>query len=1017
MKKICKLMAVLLSIAILLQAAPSGGLLGIARAEETPWNEVLLSYMTDELAASKWRSNLEKFKRDYARATDWLEQDAEAGGVELEGLMSAAAPGNLLAAMAARAAQSIEGADDLRSRIEAVRGKNDIPGALALYAEAAEKRSIQRLSALMEESTAFIVVRNYTLGGSHYAYTEAVSDDNNPMGVESNFTPGSQLVLLTLEETADGIVRQEESLLDCMTGVIRDPDVSPDGERVLFSMKENKLDDYHLYEMDLATRSTRRLTDGKGYADIEGKYLPDGNIVFNSTRCVQTVDCWKTPVSNLYLCDKDGGNIRRVGYDQVHTTYPTVTTDGRVIYTRWDYNDRTQMFVQGVFQMNPDGTNQTELFGNNSNFPTSLLHTREVPGTSDKYISIVSGHHTQQGGKLALLDLSVGRNDPDAVQFVFPDEEGTDKSNSVDLQGQSGPIYRYPYAFNETEFLVSANLDGWSGNQKKTPFHMYYMTADGAREILMESTIPASQFVPLGTRSLFTRASSVNYGKETGTFYIGNIYEGDGMEGVEKGTAKQLRIVALEYRAGAVGSNLASGSGTADPYTPVSTGNGAWDVKQVLGVVDIQEDGSALFEVPARVPVYFQVLDENGSMIQSMRSWSTLQPNETFSCVGCHEDKNTAPPAGSKPTQAMKLGVQKIVPEAWQTGERYEAYDPYQDFFGFSYNEEVQPILDRSCVACHNDRAAAEKLIYGAATGNGSSGVEQGDELLATGSDGWNYTFSNPGSGWQTGGGSGWQTGKAAFGAAGTPPGGAATDWSGDDRQEIWLTHTFSATAAQAQLGVLLELCHDEDAEIYLNGERVLSTTGYITEYQLFSVSGTPLREGRNTIAIHCRNTTGGRFIDCGVYTAQKKDGGAPGGSVFSLEGTPIVGDRERRFFNLSYLVLTRSTRNGNTWMAYNTQNDLTNWISSMSRPELLEPNSYGSNKSGLIARLRSGHGNLTDAEIRTIAAWIDLSVPFAGDYQEMNNWSESDKAYYEQQLAKRRAQEELDRASIEALQ
>ena len=118
--------------------------------------------------------------------------------------------------------------------------------------------------------------------------------------------------------------------------------------------------------MDLKTREIKQLTFGKGHADIEGIYLPDDNILFNSTRCGSTVDCWFTEVSNMYLCDREGRYMRQVGFDQVHTVTPTLLDDGRVVYTRWDYNDRGQVWAQPLFQMNPDGTGQAEYYGMNS---------------------------------------------------------------------------------------------------------------------------------------------------------------------------------------------------------------------------------------------------------------------------------------------------------------------------------------------------------------------------------------------------------------------------------------------------------------------------------------------------------------------------------------------------------------------------------------------------------------------------------------------------------------------------
>ncbi len=159
------------------------------------------------------------------------------------------------------------------------------------------------------------------------------------------------------------------------------------------------------------------MTFGLGFADYEGAYLPDGDLVFNSTRCVQVVDCFYTEVSSLYTCDRDGRYLRRLAFDQVHSNYPTVSDDGRVLYTRWEYNDRGQVFTQGLFQMNPDCTNQTECYRHNSYFPTAVLHARQVPGTS-KIVAIASGHHCPQTGKLILLDPSRGRQENEGAQLI-----------------------------------------------------------------------------------------------------------------------------------------------------------------------------------------------------------------------------------------------------------------------------------------------------------------------------------------------------------------------------------------------------------------------------------------------------------------------------------------------------------------------------------------------------------------------------------------------------------------------
>ena len=194
------------------------------------------------------------------------------------------------------------------------------PRWMDLYLRACDERRSQRMGAYVHKFPRIIFTRHHDIGGQHYAYTEDVSDspynDNNP------FPHGGQLCLLEM----DGLYGRERVLLNEPDGLIRDPDVSYDGRRVLFARRTSMTDDdYHLYEMDMADRSVRQLTFGEGVADIEPAYLPGGDIVFNSSRCQQIVDCWWADVSNLYTCNRDGQYLRRISFDQVHTNYPQGT--------------------------------------------------------------------------------------------------------------------------------------------------------------------------------------------------------------------------------------------------------------------------------------------------------------------------------------------------------------------------------------------------------------------------------------------------------------------------------------------------------------------------------------------------------------------------------------------------------------------------------------------------------------------------------------------------------------------
>jgi len=635
----------------------------------------------EETLAAAGEEFSDRAEREFPMCWDWCLQDV---GPDFGPWLSVSAmPGIVQDATRKALAELGPAGQDLRiefDRLGSQSGPVEARHWLELYVRAAEARREARLQNLRRQYPHWIFTKHCTLGGSHYAYTEGQSDAQH----ERQFEPGAALCRLDIE---DGQVR---TLIEDSDGVIRDPDVSWDGRHVLFAWKKSdREDDYHLYEMTVADGSVKQLTHGLGFADYEGVYLPNEDIVFNSTRCVQTVDCWWTEVSNLYTCDRQGRYLRRLAFDQVHDNFPTVMPDGTVIYTRWEYSDRGQLFVQPLFQMNADGTGQTEYYGNNSWFPTSLLHARGIPGTQ-KVVATFSGHHTLQVGKLGIVDPAKGRQENSGTQLIAPVRDTP--ADRIDYYGQDGDLYQYPYPLSETEFVATCAPLGWS--RSPALFKIYWVAADGRRELLAaDPEICCNQAVPLAERPRPPiRPSQVDHRQASGTCFMQDIYFGPGLAGIPRGSIKRLRAVALEYRAAGVGWSYNRGpAGDALVCTPVSIGNGTWDVKVVLGEATVHPDGSAFFTLPARKPIYFQAIDEKGHAVQTMRSWLTLQPGESVSCVGCHESKNDAPPStGTGPSMAMKAGPQDLI--AFHGPAR-----------GFSFDREIQPILDRHCASCHND--------------------------------------------------------------------------------------------------------------------------------------------------------------------------------------------------------------------------------------------------------------------------------------------------------------------------
>ncbi len=660
-----------------------------------------------------------EFWRDFPHQTDWLMQDSAGkmsqwvagyrdGKGDLTNFLKAGRDAGLERKLIEKVLPECGPAGEALSKelaalVAGAAGPDDGRW-LGLYVRACSVRRHKRLASLLAGTRQVIFARHHNMGGGFFAYTEYTSWAGNKYG-------GLFRLDLANEAAGDGKFAAATALIKTDAGgVIRDPEISYDAKRLLFAWRKDKADRwYKIYEMDLATGKTRLITGGgQTYgASYDPVYLPDGNILFNSTRVIQTVDCAGPDVSNLYICDKDGKYARRVGFDQVQTLSPSVLDDGRVVYMRWDYNDRSQIYTQSLMQMNPDGTAQTEYYGNNTFEPTTFFHPRGIPGTT-KVMAALGGHHNPQCGKLGVLDNSKGRQGVDGV-IELP--SGTKPTyHRADRYAQVGDQYSYPYPLDERSLLVSYDPIGYHikgggrgfNNKATMRFHLYFMTFDGRRELLAaDSHISSLQPLPVIARKVpHIRPSIVDYRRKTGTFYLQDIYVGPGLKGIPRGTIKKLRVVELRFREMNIGANSSSGKGGgARVVTPVAVGTGTWDVKVILGDATVYEDGSAMFEVPARTPVYFQALNEKNQVVQTMRSWATLMPGESFSCVGCHENKSDTPQAAAKVAMAMKAGPERL-----------------KEFYGrprgFSFPKEIQPILNRHCIRCHNAKGKGKAARY-----------------------------------------------------------------------------------------------------------------------------------------------------------------------------------------------------------------------------------------------------------------------------------------------------------------
>jgi hypothetical protein len=467
---------------------------------------------------------------------------------------------------------------------------------------------------------------------------------------------------------------------------VGDVDLHYDADRLLFSSVGSH-GRWHVFEIRVDGSGLRQVTPGD-LPDVnhyDACYLPDGRIIFSSTASMAAVPCvnGSTLVANFYRMDADGKNIRQLCFDQEHNWCPTVMEDGRVLYLRWEYTDTPHAHDRVLFHMNPDGTEQMEFYGSNSYWPNSMFYARPIPGQPSKFVCIVSGHHgVPRMGELVLFDVARGRREAQgAVQRIPQRGKKVEAVIADNLVDGSWPKFLHPYPLSDKYFLVAA---------QQTPNALWGVyLVDVFDGMLLLKEIPGQAILePLPLKKTPRPPilpDKVDLRRKDGLVFLSDVYAGGGLEGVPRGTVKRLRVLSYHY--------LYPGMG--GPQGVVGM-EGPWDIKRILGTVPVEEDGSAVFRVPANTPISVQPLDAEGKALQLMRSWFTAMPGEVVSCVGCHEGQNSGPP--NRATLAAKKPPADIMP--W--------YGPAR---GFNFAREVQPVLDKFCVACHDGRTMDGKPV------------------------------------------------------------------------------------------------------------------------------------------------------------------------------------------------------------------------------------------------------------------------------------------------------------------
>ena len=480
-------------------------------------------------------------------------------------------------------------------------------------------------------------------------------------------------------------------------GAFLSPELSFDGRTVLFAYTECQAEktytwgpgiSWHLFQVGADGKGLAQLTDGDA-DDFDPCFLPNGRIAFISLRRGGYLRCGRhCPVYTMFSMEPDGSDIVTLSFHETHEWHPSVTNEGMIAYTRWDYVDRDTNIAHHIWLCYPDGRDPRSFHGNyperRESRPWMEMSIRAIPG-SRRFVASTGAHHGNAFGSLLLIDH--GLDDDRAMSQVsrltpetpFPEAEGKPIKDYM--------IYGTPWPLSEDDYLCVYGRDA-------TNRGIYWIDRSGNRELLYrDPSVSCLSPIPLRSRprppvipdaTAQTAGAREAAADSPATVAVMNVYDGD-FQWPAGTRIAALRIIQLLPKS------------TPPPNKPRIGVANQTNARAVLGTVPVEADGSVYFEAPAGKPIYFQALDEQGMAVQSMRSLTYLHPGERLTCLGCHEPKRSQARQAAAMPSALCRAPSKIQTDV-------DGSNP------FSYPRLVQPVLDRHCAECHLKEKKAPDL-------------------------------------------------------------------------------------------------------------------------------------------------------------------------------------------------------------------------------------------------------------------------------------------------------------------
>ncbi len=497
-------------------------------------------------------------------------------------------------------------------------------------------------------------------------------------------------------------------------GDVQGVQISADGKKVLFAMRgpfDPNLDakdqpTWNIWEYEIATDTLRRIiasdVTAEAGQDISPHYLPDGRIVFASTRQRQSKailldegkpqfdaqdEDRKEPAFVLHVMDDDGGNLHQISFNQSHDLDPTVLQSGKILFSRWDHAGS----VNGVnlYQVNPDGTDLELLYGAESH----------MTGTNGAEVEFVDAHELPDGRIMAITRPFVQPDLGGAIVTIDTPDYVENTQSIATSPGLTGPA-EVPATPNDVTTAAAPSPGGrfssafplWDGTgrvlvswsicrvvdangatvpctdqaladpaaQAAPPLYGIWMydprdqtqlpIVTGEEGVLISDVVaaqprPAPQSIPDKTVGvdLDRNLAAAN----AGVIDIRSVYDVDGVDTAKPDIATladPAKTTAAQRPARFLRIVKAVSIPDKDTRNIKNTAFGPdrrQGMREIVGYTPIAPDGSVRVEVPANVALAVSVVDANGRRISARhQNWLQVRPGEELKCNGCHDPRS-----------------------------------------------------------------------------------------------------------------------------------------------------------------------------------------------------------------------------------------------------------------------------------------------------------------------------------------------------------------------------------------